>query len=401
MAPPVLPAPDVQHWQPATLRERGVAVPFTTPALAGARIRLLERRADLIVPNPGGVRGVYVFALGSLAEFCKPTLHDSRLVARLAALSCFTPGSVREAAGAVALEGAAGRPAAAAAAASAALQQQREAAYLNAFLAALQASPQQGAGQPGHNPAQNSSQQAIQNLAKRTGRSPEAVMADIALLAATLARSPQDGPAAPGGRPTPGRGQNLLAAIAAFAGQVEGWSNQGGQHAAAAPLVAAARTMHEAGSLVLAAGARAVNDPAALLSGWALSQANVTALVAQPDWLLDGWEHICLLWRVSELDAARAAALSEAGLVLPPVPADAALWCAGDPGLQTRLGAIPHTLAGGAAPQNPGAQAPGSQAGGAQNAGAQPASAPGIIGRDPSQAVSLTARNERVRSLAA
>ena len=55
-----LPTPIPSH-QSATFGERGVSVPFTTPALAGARVRRDARHGlALLVPNPSGGRGIYV-----------------------------------------------------------------------------------------------------------------------------------------------------------------------------------------------------------------------------------------------------------------------------------------------------------------------------------------------------
>ncbi len=360
MSPPALPAPDLQHWLPATFRERGVAVPFTSPALAGARIRLLERRPDVIVPHPGGARGVYVFALASLAEFCVPTLHDFRLAARLATLPCLSPTSVRLASIAVAAEGAAGRPAAAAAAAAEAADGQRQSAFFTRLLAALEADTPATANERGVS-------QAVHQLARRTGRTPEAVLADISQLAAELARSALDAPPGPA---APGRGRVLLAAIATLGAEVQAWPGQGGKHPAAPQVVAAATAMQAAGGLVLREANKVMADPATLMRSWGQSQAGLAALVAQPDWMLDGWEHICLLWRICGSDEERAAALAEIALLLPPVPAEADAWFAGEAALIALLHARP-----------PNAQA--------------------ACVREPSQGVSLTARNERIRSLAA
>ncbi len=361
----MLQAPDLQHWLPATFRERGVAVPFTTPALAGARIRMLERRPDVIVPHPGGARGVYVLALASLAEFCVPTLHDVRLAGRLASLTTFSPGSVRAAAAAVAAEGAAGRAAASAATAAEAADGRRQAGFFGALLAAMEAD-----GQPGIE--RRGGQLAVQQLAKRTGCTPEAVMADLSLLAAELARSALDGPPGPGGAMPAGRGRNLLAAIAALAGEIQSWSDKAGELPAAAQIVAVAGAMHIAGGLVLQAGNRRLANLPNLLSWWAESQAESLAVIRRPDWLLDGWEHVCLLWRACGPEEDRAATLAEMALLLPPVPAEAESWLAGDGTLLARLQARPL-----------------------------PAQAACMAIREPSRAVSLTARNERIRSLAA
>src|SRR5487761_2683842 len=83
--------PLVQSFHPATFLERGVALPFTTPALANTRGRPGERGGfEMIVPNPSGGRGVYIIGWDGVRQFCRPTVHDTRLAARLAVLPAVT-----------------------------------------------------------------------------------------------------------------------------------------------------------------------------------------------------------------------------------------------------------------------------------------------------------------------
>src|SRR6185312_6270624 len=92
--------------------ERGVLVPFTTPVLAGARARPSERcGTELLVPNLSGGRGVYVLPWNNVSRLCRPTVHDRRLNQKVETLITVTPGSIRQAAREVAIEGLAGREA--------------------------------------------------------------------------------------------------------------------------------------------------------------------------------------------------------------------------------------------------------------------------------------------------
>ena len=76
----VLSLPPIQTYRPATFLERGVAVPFTTPLLTGARARLGARcNVELVVRNPSGGRGYYIVPCASVRALCRPTVHDSRL----------------------------------------------------------------------------------------------------------------------------------------------------------------------------------------------------------------------------------------------------------------------------------------------------------------------------------
>ena len=108
------PASDSHH--PATFELRGAAVPFTTPMLAGARVRLSKRTGtELVVPNPSGSRGIYVVLWAGVRDLCNPTVHDRRLIEYISRLPQIDPAAVRKSGLEVALEGYAGRGAVAAA----------------------------------------------------------------------------------------------------------------------------------------------------------------------------------------------------------------------------------------------------------------------------------------------
>ena len=98
-----------QGWQPMTFRERGVAVPFTTPHLAGARLRAVGRLGpELVLPEVVGPGSVGILAWERVGSLCSPTLFDRRLGTRLAALPALTPATVRQAVCAEAAAGLAG-----------------------------------------------------------------------------------------------------------------------------------------------------------------------------------------------------------------------------------------------------------------------------------------------------
>ena len=87
-------ANQTQAYQPATFLERGVAMPFTTPQLAGARGRPDVRVGlEVILPNPAGGRGVYVLPWAGVRELCRPTVHDARLQQLVAELKVVTPNT--------------------------------------------------------------------------------------------------------------------------------------------------------------------------------------------------------------------------------------------------------------------------------------------------------------------
>lgn len=105
--------PDVQPvdaFLPTTFLERGVAVPFTTPQLNGARARPGERNPlELVVQNPSGGRGVYILSWDHISSLYTLTLNDRRLIEAVVKLRGVTPDTIRTTAREVASEGLAGR----------------------------------------------------------------------------------------------------------------------------------------------------------------------------------------------------------------------------------------------------------------------------------------------------
>ncbi len=317
---------DVNEWQPPTFAQRGVAIPFTSPMLAGARARLTERRCDLVVPQPGGMRGVRIFALGSLGEFCAATMHDLRLAERIAGIRPMSPQAVRLAARSVAADGSAGRGAALAAA-SAALQDRRAKERFEMML--LQSLVRE-AGGPTADPVLRTAQ-AVLKLASRTGHDAGAVKADIERLSDLLA-SAGLGSGATGA----GRCSALLDTIDDTRKSLACWLDQTGPNNAAEQLAEAAGAISAIGRQVLGETNALLDDPAALLTAWATGPEIVLAKLFRPDWLLDGWEGLCLLWRVAETDEQRADAVAEACSLTPSMPMEADSWI-GSPELLATL----------------------------------------------------------------
>jgi hypothetical protein len=64
-----------------------------------------------------------------------------------------------------------------------------------------------------------------------------------------------------------------------------------------------------------------------LLRSWAVDRESVIQLVGRPDWLLDGWEQICLVWNNANEDSARRAALAEIATLVPILPKEVTDWC--------------------------------------------------------------------------
>ena len=64
-----------------------------------------------------------------------------------------------------------------------------------------------------------------------------------------------------------------------------------------------------------------------LLRTWAVDRDSVIELVGRPEWLLDGWEQICMVWNNAEDDSARRAALAEIATLVPILPKEVNDWC--------------------------------------------------------------------------
>jgi hypothetical protein len=82
-----------RHYEPASFLDRGVALPFTTPLLFGARARAASDHSGLevIIANPSGGKGVYILPWGAIPQICVPTLHDRRLWRLLRDKKLLTP----------------------------------------------------------------------------------------------------------------------------------------------------------------------------------------------------------------------------------------------------------------------------------------------------------------------
>lgn len=104
------------HFWPASFAERGVAVPFTTPSVAMARVRNGERgRLELVISGLSGGRGVYMIAWKGVPETFKLTVFDRVLHEHISEIEVATPQAVHEAAIRASVTGLAGEDAAEAA----------------------------------------------------------------------------------------------------------------------------------------------------------------------------------------------------------------------------------------------------------------------------------------------
>ncbi len=296
---------------PASGAPTGTHIPFTASLLAGVCGRLAGRRLDFIMPNPAGRRGHYIEDWRRIADFGAPTVHDTVLAARLAALPALDPARVREAARAVAIEGYAG-PKAAAAARAARRDLDRETHRLRSrLLLALIRLPAVAPDQAillrhrldTAEPAMIDD--ALGTVAPQIGWAPAALVAAVDALSAAYA------PLCPNGRQP--------ALLALLDRTARGLAETAAQRAeSGAPPVAALHGVAEAllrclgrGRHLAAAADSRLSRPTALLEAYRHDPQAALRPVRALDRALDGWDRICLLWQDCGAHAARLAALPQ------------------------------------------------------------------------------------------
>jgi hypothetical protein len=327
---PLLP---LRSYRPATFQERGVAVPFTTPILAGTRARNGSRgHVELVVPNPSGGRGFYVLGCNAVRSLCRPTVHDSRLTQLVSGLPQVTPASVRLAAMEVAASGLAGKPAMESALASLD-REQREHVFAQFTLLgrlAAQIAPEHfDADAWQRSPTAELEQEArnvVMHFATSYGERPETLSLELGSLAEHLS------PLGIVGKTSSGRIPRLLEHLEDLQTGLADWMQDHcndvrcelGEMVAASAQAVTAIT-----GTVLAAIQAMIGDAQALLRNWAKVRGKLAELAGRPEWLLDGWDLTSALWRTSEGPDQQGAAITEMAQLLPVLPREVAQWGAG------------------------------------------------------------------------
>ncbi len=310
-------------------------MPFTTPVLAGTRVRPADRVGlELIVPNPSGGRGDYILPWTGLRSLYCPTVHDTKLTERIMALPSVSPASIRGAARQLASEGLAGRAASAAARAAKAGEAESQ-LYTNFQLLlglVQQAEPPGTCRVPPEEdtPAEleKRARRTIALLAPRLRQSTEAIAAGLEELAALL------GPIGLGDRVTRARLPHAIAMLKLLRRDVAALPMQ------AAPPVqdddhvtelvhmvvstADATLIYAAATLLEAREAAAHILP--LLINWLADPLTLGRQLTRTDWLMDGWERICRVWTAAVTPAERLEALGEIAALLPIIPKEAGDW---------------------------------------------------------------------------
>jgi len=275
----------IPAYKPSSFTERGVAVPFTTPQLAGARIRHADRTGtEFVVPNPSGGRGVYILHWGAVRQLCRPTVHDTLLHQRISRLPVMDPSGVRLTALKLAAEGMAGREAIAAAAAALAVDQ-NDLTLANFLMLIMLMEQTEPAGL---------------RLSADTDRTPE------------LDR----------------RARRIVAQVAASIGRTAAQANTDLEALSALFVPVGLDAEMPAARLPrLTARLEAVARGLVKWSqAWAANPTEISKQVHRAEWILDGWERFCLLWETADHVSVQRAAMSEMAQLVPMLPKDATDW---------------------------------------------------------------------------
>lgn len=321
--------PLMESHKPASFAERGVAVPFTTPRLAGARVRPAERTGtEFLVPNPSGGRGVYVLHWGGVRQLCRPTVHDTLLHQRISRLPVMEPRGVRLTARRLAAEGMAGREASIAAQATGEADT-RDQILINFLLLVALMERMEPIGL--RISAETERTPELDLRARRlVGRFAASIGRDVVRVGSDLeALSPlfvavgldQAGP--------PARLPRLAERLGEAADSLALWARRYPDDvfaSLAASLARSARLSASCAAATLRAVRAMTHDMPGLLQAWAGAPAEVARQAGRPEWVLDGWERFCLLWETTSHVSTQRAVLPEMAQLVPLLPREVTEW---------------------------------------------------------------------------
>jgi len=322
--------PAVQPYDPATFLERGVAVPFTTPLLAGTRARPGAKGGlELVIPNPAGGRGVYIMGWSGIAALCAPTMHDRQLNEKIATLKNVTPWIIRRIARELCAEGLAGEEAMDAAQAA---EEDDKGDRLVANYLLLLALIRQVHELPvdlnadvttDHADILSRAQLTVSAIAPRLGRSTDWVAAALESIGDAMAGVGINVTS------TTSRMSRMVELLRRSSMEIRAWSSsqpsedQAGYAEMICGVADFTLTLAESS---LAQARRLTDDVVSLLRSWAKDPQPTLELAARAEWLLDGWEQICMLWRFALDDSGRRAALVEMAQLIPVLPREVRDW---------------------------------------------------------------------------
>ncbi len=314
------------RYRPTTFMQRGIMVPFTTPVLAGARIRPGERaQKELIISDHGNGHGYFVLPWSGLPDVCNPTLNDWELWQALQGAAVLTPNTLRRTVREVARDGLAGRKARGAALAAEA--RDRNAATVTNYNLLLRLIKQTESNTEAAIPPEKDSARNVEARAQRAnsratralGCGPNDVASGLQDIADTL----QEVGLGHGSDEFQIRDVMLGLTMLAKEAPPTAQSDEG--HQAGRLLAEAALLNQQCARPLLDQIEIGLNDLTALLARWQKGKEDVVAEFERPAWLLDGWAHILKLWTTRTPESVDTLLIEMASLV-PIIPREVSEW---------------------------------------------------------------------------
>ncbi|MBV8888812.1 MAG: hypothetical protein JO305_04005 [Alphaproteobacteria bacterium] len=286
--------------RPAGFAERGVAVAFTTPALASAHLRSDGRgRLEVVLPNLIDGRGVYVVPWPALGEIMAPTVHDRVLHQEIVVAPSLDPERLRLLQLRVMARGLAGADAAAVAETALAADGRVATAVNFALMVQLihaggvTSAEALEAAENGRAGAEY--KRALGSVAARLGVGALELSDRIASLSGAAAAFglPEPGPA--------GRLRRLIARVEQTATAIADWAEaEAGDHGEIA------RVCGQAGALaatradaILAGVDHRLDDLIPTLRAWPADKPRLDQARLRLAWLLDGWRRVIVAWETA------------------------------------------------------------------------------------------------------
>jgi hypothetical protein len=295
-----LPKPALLAAPPASLlrfQADGVAVEFTTPALASARVRQSDTdKLEVVFADLGGGSGSYVVPLRHIDKMLTMTVHDRTLCDEILHRDAQEPDDIRRAVLSVARLGLAGEKAARVAR-QAIDDEQKERLLTNVFL--IRSAIGEGGGEPpslgalasGAN--RDAVKHQLATMARGAGMNADAVyrvLEDWGVIVGAVGVP---------GMPIECRLRRLGTQVGELARQLRRWAEEEVSHAREPARAVAAQAD---GAAELAARQVAAIDafvehmqPAVL--AWTRTREELRAAVARLGWMMNGWETNLRRWR--------------------------------------------------------------------------------------------------------
>ena len=318
-------------FEPASFRERGATVPFTTPMLLNARIRRVApgQGLELVAINPSGGRGMLILPWSMMTEVCSPTLFDRQLWESLGEATDISPIGIRHEAQRLAAQGLAGRSAA-----LAAKDAQRREISCQRIIKSMLFESLISAAETTAESAGRSSDPNDEVFLKRAER---AVARSAAIAGQPLAKFSADldtlSVALSGTIPKIGledaRLRQMLESLTHMTDEIASWAEgepPDSTHIQAAHFIQqTARQTIQCATIALAATDNLIADLGLLVPEWSSEWENILDCAQGPDWVLDGWKTPMALWAAAE-PSQRSEAMWEMALIAPILPREAKTW---------------------------------------------------------------------------